>query len=393
MADKKEKLFSDFSPVSTEQWMEKVTADLKGADFEKKLVWKTNEGFKVKPFYRMEDLEGLKTTNALPGEFPYLRGTKKNNNEWLVRQEIKVECPKEANAKALDILNKGVEVTVSGQIVKTKDFKLNVSINAAYNANKLVEYNSPYSSYSSEQEGYPISSLFSGICNGIDPKLGIYTYKLRSDTDRKENNYRKDSDNYRFYIGTSNAPINGGYSINFSYKQFSLGVSGNYSIGNKINSEISSPAYYSVVAGSVQNNPQTSRSDLYVNHLNVSKDVVNRWTESNPITNGYPRLVDAYGTKISIDGKFLEDYTTTLSYITNGAFIENISYFKISNIYLNYSFPDAQWMRKARITSFGLTASVSNVCIFSNYSGIDPETPGAVYPQARNFTLGLNIGF
>ena len=90
MADKKEKLFSDFSPVSTEQWMEKVTADLKGADFEKKLVWKTNEGFKVKPFYRMEDLEGLKTTDALPGEFPYLRGTKKDNNEWLVRQEIRV---------------------------------------------------------------------------------------------------------------------------------------------------------------------------------------------------------------------------------------------------------------------------------------------------------------
>ena len=72
MADKKEKLFSDFSPASTEQWMEKVTADLKGADFEKKLVWKTNEGFKVKPFYRMEDLEDLKTTDALPGEFPYL---------------------------------------------------------------------------------------------------------------------------------------------------------------------------------------------------------------------------------------------------------------------------------------------------------------------------------
>ena len=56
MADKKEKLFSDFQPVSTEQWMEKVTADLKGADYEKQLVWKTNEGFKVKPFYRMEDL-------------------------------------------------------------------------------------------------------------------------------------------------------------------------------------------------------------------------------------------------------------------------------------------------------------------------------------------------
>ena len=38
MADSKEKLFSDFPAVSTEQWMEKITADLKGADFEKKLA-------------------------------------------------------------------------------------------------------------------------------------------------------------------------------------------------------------------------------------------------------------------------------------------------------------------------------------------------------------------
>lgn len=57
----------------------------------------------------MEDLEGLKTTDALPGEFPYLRGTKKDSNAWLVRQEIKVACPKEANEKALDILNKGID--------------------------------------------------------------------------------------------------------------------------------------------------------------------------------------------------------------------------------------------------------------------------------------------
>lgn len=109
MADSKEKLFSDFSPVSTPEWMEKITADLKGADFEKKLVWKTNEGFKVKPFYRKEDLEGLKTTDALPGEFPYLRGTKKDNNEWLVRQDISLADPGEANAKARDVLMKGVD--------------------------------------------------------------------------------------------------------------------------------------------------------------------------------------------------------------------------------------------------------------------------------------------
>ena len=118
MADSKEKLFSDFAPVSTEKWMEKVTADLKGADFEKKLVWKTNEGFKVKPFYRREDLEGLKTTDALPGEFPYLRSTKKDN-VWLVRQDIVVDDVKAANQKALDILMKGVDSL--GFNVKAKD--------------------------------------------------------------------------------------------------------------------------------------------------------------------------------------------------------------------------------------------------------------------------------
>ncbi|MDR0988816.1 MAG: methylmalonyl-CoA mutase family protein [Prevotellaceae bacterium] len=109
MADSKEKLFPEFPPVSTRQWLDKATADLKGADFEKKLVWKTNEGFKVQPFYRMEDLEELKTVGTVPGCFPFLRGNKKDNNEWLVRQDICVECPKEANAKALDILNKGVD--------------------------------------------------------------------------------------------------------------------------------------------------------------------------------------------------------------------------------------------------------------------------------------------
>lgn len=73
MADSKEKLFSDFSPVSTEQWMEKVTADLKGADFEKKLVWRTNEGFKVKPFYRMEDLEAFEDNRCSSRRVSYLR--------------------------------------------------------------------------------------------------------------------------------------------------------------------------------------------------------------------------------------------------------------------------------------------------------------------------------
>ena len=115
MAELKEKLFSEFAPVSTEEWMAKITADLKGVPFEKKLVWKTGEGFNVNPFYRAEDIEGLKTTESLPGEFPYVRGTKKDN-DWKVRQNIEVCCFKGANEKALDLLTKGV--TSLGFIIK-----------------------------------------------------------------------------------------------------------------------------------------------------------------------------------------------------------------------------------------------------------------------------------
>jgi len=115
MAELKEKLFSEFAPVSTEEWMAKIMADLKGVPFEKKLVWKTGEGFNVNPFYRAEDIEGLKTTESLPGEFPYVRGTKKDN-DWKVRQNIEVCCFKGANEKALDLLTKGV--TSLGFIIK-----------------------------------------------------------------------------------------------------------------------------------------------------------------------------------------------------------------------------------------------------------------------------------
>ncbi|GBU08282.1 methylmalonyl-CoA mutase small subunit [Bacteroidales bacterium] len=107
MINSKEKLFSEFPPVSTKEWMERVAADLKGADFEKKLVWKTKEGFNLKPFYRQEDIADSASINSLPGQFPYLRGTK-TDNDWYVRQDIEVVDVAEANKKALDILYKGI---------------------------------------------------------------------------------------------------------------------------------------------------------------------------------------------------------------------------------------------------------------------------------------------
>ncbi len=109
MAENKEtKLFTEFPPVSTRQWEEVIQKDLKGADYEKKLVWRTMEGIKVNPYYRAEDLGKIGFLKTDPGCFPYVRGVKANNN-WQVRQTIRVEEPSQANARALDVLMKGAE--------------------------------------------------------------------------------------------------------------------------------------------------------------------------------------------------------------------------------------------------------------------------------------------
>ena len=151
----KEKLFSQFPPVSTDEWRAKVDTDLKGVPFDKKLVWKTNEGFSVQPMYRAEDIKDYQTTSSLPGEYPFIRGTR-TNNDWLTRQEILDVEPELANKKAVEVLGKGVnslgfkvsDPTVSTLEILLKDIDLSkVEVNldtcptkALELAKALVEY-------------------------------------------------------------------------------------------------------------------------------------------------------------------------------------------------------------------------------------------------------------
>ncbi len=101
-------LFHEFSAITTQQWKEKITKDLKGKPYEK-LIRKTPEGFEIKPFYREEDLANISYINSLPGEFPFIRGNNTTKNNWLVRQDILVNDIGAANAKALDVRLRGVD--------------------------------------------------------------------------------------------------------------------------------------------------------------------------------------------------------------------------------------------------------------------------------------------
>lgn len=106
---KKENLFSEFPPTKSRDWENKIIQDLKGADYEKKLVYKPAEGIRIKPYYTSDDLLELEYLNQFPDSYPFARGNKKSGNDWFIRQDIHVSDLKRANEKALDILMKGVD--------------------------------------------------------------------------------------------------------------------------------------------------------------------------------------------------------------------------------------------------------------------------------------------
>lgn len=110
--EKKINLFSEFPPVSREQWEEVIQRDLKGADRERKIVWRTPEGLNFEPYYRREDLAEISHEPALPGEFPFVRGNKTNNNDWEIRQEIETADAATANKEAVNAIKRGAEAIV-----------------------------------------------------------------------------------------------------------------------------------------------------------------------------------------------------------------------------------------------------------------------------------------
>lgn len=103
-----DKLLQEFPPVTTQAWEEAIHKDLKGADYTKKLIWQTDEGLAVKPYYRAEDVGGLDHLDAAPGDFPFVRGARLSGG-WRIREGIDAANPAEANRAACAAVAAGAE--------------------------------------------------------------------------------------------------------------------------------------------------------------------------------------------------------------------------------------------------------------------------------------------
>ncbi|WP_298365656.1 methylmalonyl-CoA mutase family protein [uncultured Lutibacter sp.] len=114
MSDKNKALFSEFPPVTTEQWMERVTADLKGADFDKKLVWKNLTGINIQPCYNTEN------------KITQLKNTGENSQSLVNYRNVAVTTAESGNKLAI----KAIEEGMNGIIFTLKE---NVSAAALLN--------------------------------------------------------------------------------------------------------------------------------------------------------------------------------------------------------------------------------------------------------------------
>ncbi|MFR6542611.1 MAG: SusC/RagA family TonB-linked outer membrane protein [Butyricimonas virosa] len=288
------------------------------------------------------------------------------------------------------IENKGIEATLQALVFRYRDFKFNASVNVAWNSNILKRYTSPISYSANNFVGYPLGSIFAGKSMGINPETGLYKYKLRPDADILKPTDLSDVNNYIYYKGTSTAPVTGGFNFSFSWKTLSLSVGGAYSLGGKVVDEITSPVSYNTISVTGMSSGEripTSENDLYVNHLNVKKGVTNRWTEDNRTGVKYPRIIDTYGERLYYD----QIYPTS-STITRATVLENVSFLRVKNMSLSYSLP-SNVVSKMGFSSLSFSFILTNLFTITNYSGLDPETPGATYPLARSCSFGLSLGF
>ncbi len=104
-----EKLFSEFPEISKAQWKEVAIGDLKGADFDKKLVWKTLEGFDLQPYYTFEDLQNLEYLKNFGSSALNTQDGSQGPRYWVNREKIVVVDAESANRAAIEALNSGAD--------------------------------------------------------------------------------------------------------------------------------------------------------------------------------------------------------------------------------------------------------------------------------------------
>jgi len=321
--------------------------------------------------------------------------------------------------------NKGIELQLSGQIIKKRDFSYTSSFNIALNRNKILALQKGVTSFFSQsgwvnslsdfkvQVGKSVGQYYGYVSDGyytLDDftttvnAAGLYTYTLKADIpnarallgnrdpqpgDMKVKKLSTSSsmligEDDKAVLGTSQPKFTGGFNNQFRYKNFDMSIAMNFSYGSKV---------YNA-------NKIEFSSQYNVKDNNLLSLMNNRW-----------KWFDENGIKVTDPVKLAEMnqgtkyWTPTVgNYELTSFAVEDGSFLRISNVTLGYSLPAELVKRTKAINSIRVYATVNNLYTLTNYSGFDPEastrknalTPGvdyAAYPRSRYILAGLNVTF
>ena len=261
------------------------------------------------------------------------------------------------------MLNRGGELSINADVIKTNDFIWNISGNISYNKNKITELYNGLDEYEISASGtklvvgHSANEFYINRYAGVNPANGDalwYTKDGQITTEYRESD--------KVMVGKSfSAPWQGGFGTSFGWKGLTLSAQFSW-VGDRW----------------MFNNDRffEESNGLYAAYNQSKRLLYDRWKKPGDVTD-----IPRHGVTPQMDSRFLE----------------NASFLRLKNVMLNYTLPQ-RWLKK---TNFFNTARVyvqgQNLLTFTDFTGLDPESSSNVYkaqyPMSRQFTFGLEVSF
>ena len=261
-----------------------------------------------------------------------------------------------------EMVNKGVELSLSGTLISAKDFLWTVNANVSYNHNRITELYNGVQEYELANTntklvvGHPLGEFYINRYAGVNPANGD---ALWYDKNGNLTNELRDED--KVLIGKSyHAPWQGGFGTQLSWKGLSLSAQFSW-VGDR---------------WMINNDRYFDESNGRFASYNQSRRLLERWKKPGDVTD-----IPRHGVYTEFDSRLLED----------------ASFLRLKNVMLAYSLPK-DLLRKSHVfQGIRIYAQAQNLLTFTNFSGLDPEGSSniyaAQYPMARQFTFGLDLTF
>lgn len=279
--------------------------------------------------------------------------------------------------------NEGLEVALTTRNIRTKHFTWHTNLNLGFNSNRVLRETVAENSTYPGREGYPVGAIFAYRTAGLDSDgyplfLTNDGQKVNAQQLLKLNSHgastltaEQQRAQYQ-YMGTIDPKVSGGFINTFDYKDWQLGVNFIFNLGMKVRVQPSySPANYD-------------------RGLNTNRDILQRWTTSNP-SGAFATLMTS-GTRAP---EYIR-YSEFNLYSMLDTWVRNNSYCRLQSLRLAYKLPKT-WLSKVGIRTASLSAEARNLFVVaSNYDNyLDPETMGNPFaqPLAKSFVFGLNVQF